>query len=329
MWFLVRLYAPLCTAVLLGALLSYGLSLPPLQRRFKRPLHRWLPVYLGQFLFLVGVPLSVVNFLYRAHLSRGVLLAPMVAWGAMLLALACSRIWLWPQAQRWSRPAQGTFSLAMMLGNTGYIGFPVVLLLPQLGPDYFGWALFYDVLGTLLGAYGLGVILAAQFGQPMDAETVTVAGRSRWRTGLQALLRNPTLFAFGVGLALRPVSLPFWLDQGLNGFAWSMVMLSLVLMGMRLQQLRSWDNLKPALVVVSIRMVLIPLWVGVGLTALGVDGPPRLVMVLQSGMPSAFATLVLAETYHLDRELAVTCVGLSSVALLLTLPLWLWGFGSG
>jgi predicted permease len=53
-----------------------------------------------------------------------------------------------------------------------------------------------------------------------------------------------------------------------------------------------------------------------------------LVMVLQAGMPSAFATLVLSETYNLDRELAVTCVGVSSVLLLLTLPIWLWGFST-
>jgi predicted permease len=45
-------------------------------------------------------------------------------------------------------------------------------------------------------------------------------------------------------------------------------------------------------------------------------------------MPSAFANLVLAETYDLDRDLAVTCVGLSSASLLVTLPLWLWGFPS-
>jgi predicted permease len=51
-------------------------------------------------------------------------------------------------------------------------------------------------------------------------------------------------------------------------------------------------------------------------------------MVLQAGMPSAFANLVLAETYDLDRDLAVTCVGLSSASLLVTLPLWLWGFPS-
>ncbi len=321
MWFLLRLYLPICAAVLVGALISYGLGSPWVRKKTKRPLHKVLPAYLGRFLFLVGVPLSIVNFLHRADLSGGVFIAPVVAWGVMALALVCSRFWIRPQQKDWSRPAQGTFSLATMLGNTGYIGFPVVLLLPKLGPDYFGWALFYDVMGTILGAYVVGVILAAQFGHRPDGEP-----QKPWYSSLKELFKNPTILAFGAGLALRPVPFPELLDQGLNGFAWSIVMLSLVLMGIRLQQLNSWGNLQRATAAVSIRMMLIPLVVGMVLTAVGITGPPRLVMVLQAGMPSAFATLVLAETYELDRELAVTCVGMSSVMLLLTLPFWLWGF---
>ena len=331
--FLVRLYLPIGAAIVLGALISFLLGLPIVRRRFKQPPNREIPAYLGKFLFMVGVPLSIINFLHRADLSGSVLLAPVVAWVAILMAFLCSRIWIRPDQSNWSRASQGSFSLASMLGNTGYIGFPVILLLPQLGPDYFGWALFYDVLGTLLGAYVLGVILAARFGSRRRS------GKPSWqpdRSGestpfkrgamLQEVLKNPTILAFGLGLALRPVPWPTLLDISLNGFAWLMVMLSLVLMGMRLQQLSSWRNLKPASIAVGIKMILIPLLVGMALTSLDFAGPPRLVMVLQAGMPCAFATLVLAETYNLDRDLAVTSVGLSSALLLVTLPLWLWGF---
>jgi predicted permease len=137
------------------------------------------------------------------------------------------------------------------------------------------------------------------------------------------LLKIPTMPAFLIGLGLRAVSFPNWLALGLQGFAWSMVMFSLVLMGMRLQQLRSWDKLLPTVAAGGIRMVLTPLVIGLAITALGLQGPPRLVMVLQAGMPSALATLVLAETFNLDRELAVTSVGITSAALFVTLPLWL------
>ncbi len=136
------------------------------------------------------------------------------------------------------------------------------------------------------------------------------------------------MIAFVLGLALRQVEFPELLSLGLNGFAWAMVMLALVLMGMRLQQLDSWGALKTAAAASSIKMITIPLLVGMALTSMGIEGPPRLALVIQSGMPSAFAALVISENYSLNRDLAVTTVGLTSALLLFTLPIWLWGFGT-
>jgi malate permease and related proteins len=321
---LLRLYLPIAAGVLVG--LALGQILAQIQR--SRPtatrLHQRVPLALGQFLFWLGIPISIIGFMRRADLSGQIFLAPVVAWAAMLLGLGCSRLWIRAQGKDWPRPTQGSFSLAAMLGNTGYIGYPVVLLLPQLGLSVFGWALFYDALGTLLGSYGLGAILASEFSGRPHPKTQAV-----WLSWLIEVLRNPIILAFGAGLALKAVDLPAGLDAALYGFAWTVVMLSLILMGLRIQQLTSWRHVSRAGIAIAIKMLILPLAVGLGLTVLGVDGAPRLVMVLQAGMPSAFSNLVLAEAYELDRELSVTCVGLSSVGLLLTLPLWLWGFAEG
>lgn len=317
---LFRLYVPLLTGVLVGVGIStlLGRVGSPTARVHR---HQQAPLTLGKFLFWIGVPLSIIGFIRRADLSGHIYWAPVVAWVAILLGLLCSRLWIATRGNSWSRPTQGSFSLAAMLGNTGYIGYPVVLLLPQLGMEMFGWALFYDALGTLLGSYGLGAVLASVF-----SDRPQVNQRPQWQTWLLEVLRNPIILAFGAGLLLKLVSLPRWLDQGLYGIAWLVVMLSLVLIGMRIQQLKSWRHMRPAVVAVSIKMLILPLAIGMGLTALGVTGAPRLVLILQAGMPCAFSNLVLAEAYDLDRDLSVTCVALSSAGLLLTLPVWLWGF---
>jgi malate permease and related proteins len=316
----MHLYGPIgagvCAGIALGAMLY---RFTP-HRGQPQGLYHQVPLWLGRFLFWVGIPLSIVGFMQRADLSGNLYLAPAVAWGAILLGLLCSRLWIGVDRLPWPRPTQGSFSLAAMLGNTGYIGYPVVLLLPQLGVGVFGWALFYDALGTLLGSYGLGAILAADMGgRPLPQ------GR-QWLNRLRAVGQNPIILAFGLGLWLQAIDLAPWLDQTLYSLAWAIVVLSLVLMGLRIQQISSWQHLHRATVAVAIKMLVLPLAVGLGLTALGVDGAPRLVMTLQAGMPCAFSNLVLAEAYDLDRDLSVTCVGLSSALLLLTLPLWLWAF---
>ena len=48
-----------------------------------------------------------------------------------------------------------------------------------------------------------------------------------------------------------------------------------------------------------------------------------------AGMPTAFAGLILAEEYELDRELIASSIVLTTGTLLLTIPLWLVLFGQG
>lgn len=323
MWFLVQIYLPLGGGVLAGVIASWllGRLQPRLPARSPQA-RSWqyrVPVDLGKFLFWVGVPGSLIHFLRQTDLSGGVWLAPVMAWVTFGVALLLAWAWIQASSQDWPNPAKGTFLLSAMAGNTGYIGYPVILLLPQLGITYFGWAVFYDLLGTVFGAYGLGAMIGAYYGQG----TGQARSLSPWQQSLIALISAPTLPAFVVGLLLRPVPFPTWLDRGLQGFAWSMVMLSLVLMGMRLQQLQSGNRVQSALIASLIRMAIAPAIIGGLLTLFGVTGAPRLVIVLQAAMPSAFASLVLAETFDLDRDLAVTCLGVSSTLLLVTLPLWL------
>ena len=75
-----------------------------------------------------------------------------------------------------------------------------------------------------------------------------------------------------------------------------------------------------------IKMLLIPLLIGMGLTFVGIDGAPRLSLVLQMAMPPAFGTTLLAEVFNLDRELTVTAIGMGCVSLLFTIPIWMWLF---
>jgi predicted permease len=303
---LLELYLKLVGLVLVGLLL--GRQLPAM-----------VPTRLGQFLFWIGVPISIVAFLRKADLSGQIWIAPLIAHTAILLGGFLA--WVGIKAQAYfthrlppQRPTQGSFILASMLGNTGYLGYPVTLTV--LGTEYFAWALFYDLLGTALGAYGLGVALAARYSGGVH---------NRWYI-VKAIVINPALWSFGFGLVFRQVAIPplaeFWLEI----VAWSAVAFSLILIGMRLGKLKSWHSLPRASISLFIKMLLVPLILGSSLQLFGITGNIARVIVLQMAMPPAFAILVLAETFNLDRDLAVTALALGSMVLLFTLPMWLWLF---
>ncbi len=338
---LVKLYVPLIAWVGLGVIL--GIRLP---QRF--------PFYLGKGLFWFGVPLSILTFLRQADLSESIWVVPAIAWVA--IALGAGLAWIWmtvlnpsgqmirsslpadtfqetpsthlspdlpPDAPRgdrpstaWGSPTQGSFLLSAMIGNTGYLGYPVILTL--VGPRYFAWAIFYDTLGSTLGAYGLGVAIAARFG---------VGHQSHFQL-LQAVFINPAFWSFWIGLGFRRVAIPVSIEHLLQGSAWSVIALSLLLLGMRLSQISSWKNLQKASVSLSIKMIIVPLILGLSLPWIGITGSAQLVIILQMAMPPAFATLVIAEAYDLDRDLTVTTLALGSTGVLATLPIWLWLFQS-
>ena len=308
---ILEIYVPLVVLILFGLIL--GSKLP-----------KAIPAYLGQFLFWIGVPISIVAFLRGADLSGPIWIAPAIAWVAIFLGALLACVWInWHAYLKktvpkpfWSQPTQGSFLLAAMVGNTGYLGYPVTLAV--VGTQYFAWALFYDLLGTTLGAYGLGVVLAARFGSGVH---------SHWQLA-QAILINPALWSFGFGLVFRQIPFPRLVELSFHGLAWTMVALSLVLIGMRLSQLNSWHSLPRASISLGIKMLLVPLILGSSLSLFGLTGSTRLVIVLQMAMPPAFATLVIAEAYNLDRDLAVTALAVGSLGLLVTLPVWLWLFRS-
>ncbi|MBE9006259.1 AEC family transporter [Fortiea sp. LEGE XX443] len=302
---LLELYVKLVGLILVGFFLG-------------RKLPATVPPRLGQLLFWVGVPISIVAFLRKADLSAQIWIAPAIAYIAILLGAFLA--WLAIKGQAYltnttlQHPTQGSLILAAMVGNTGYIGFPVTLAM--VGQDYFAWALFYDLLGSLFGSYGLGVALASRFGD----------GATNYWQMAQAILINPALWSFGFGLLFRQISISNMAEFYLEKLGWGAVALSLILIGMRLSQLNSWHRLPQAGVSLVIKMLLLPLLLGGTLSLFGVTGSAAQVIVLQMAMPPAFATMVLAETFNLDRELAVTSLALGIMLLLLTLPVWLWLF---
>lgn len=327
---LLRLYVTLISWVLLGFVLG-------------RLLPKGSSKYLGNLLFWFGVPVLIISSLRGRDLSGSIWVAPVTAWVA--IAVGALFAWIWIdlgvsderlkrmargiQVQdhqaassnpdsAWSKSTQGSFLLAMMVGNTGYVGFPVILTL--VGKDYFAWALLFDLLGSTLGAYGLGVAIAAHYGSSSNG------AQKWWQPLAKAMVRNPALWSLIIGLSSRNFPLSPLVEQSLVIVSTPVIPASLIMIGMQLSQLSSLGKLRQSLVCLFIKMILVPLFVGTGLMFFGIEGPPRLAIVLQMSMPPAFATLVIAQAYNLDRDLSVTALAFGSIGLLFTLPIWVWLF---
>jgi predicted permease len=320
---LLSVYLPLLLWPGLGLLLSQVLP-------------NTFPRLLGRLLYWVGIPLEIFALAHGTDFSQNTGLAPLFTVVAVGLGLGLGLATLWgvqwaekartalvgadgPEeatkpALVWTDKArQGSFVLGAMLGNTGFVGLAIVPALVS-GP-YLGWAVFYSVTQNVVGTYGLGVLVASYFGRGFHAQ-------ARWQQ-LRDVLTVPSLWAFGVGYLSHGWRLPDLAELTLGRSVGVVIALALGLMGMRFSQIQGWRSFQLAIAPTLVKVLVLP--AVVGMIALGAGLPLEAcqVLVLMSGMPSAFAGLILAEEYGLDHELASSGIALSSLALLFTIPLWL------
>jgi malate permease and related proteins len=297
-----------------------------------------LPRFLGRSLYWVGVPLEILALTRRSHFSFQAGVVPMVAIGVLLVGFllswltlkllevfhsrrqdACAtetRLPLPPSrlpTPPSSLPTQGSFFLSSILANTGFVGLAVVPAF--VSAPYLSWVVLYSVTHNILGSYGMGVVISSYFGR---AESLDRG----WRQ-LRDVLTVPSLWAFVLGSITQSIALPSVLEQGLQAPVWVVIPAALLLMGMRISQLQGWKSLQMAVIPAGFKAVLLPGLVGIVTTLAGITGDARLALVLMAGMPTAFAGLILAEEYELDRELIASSIVLTSGLLILTIPLWL------
>lgn len=307
-----------------------------------------LPKLLGRGLYWVGVPLQILALAHRSDFSHAAWLPPLITVIVLLLGLGLASFSLLILKQVTSssdvnreplklrktpeyttrnsqmtseffskvlpkhRSGQGSFVLASMLGNTGFVGLAIVPAF--VDQPYLAWVVLYGVAHNLLGSYGIGVFLASYFGKSQQ--------ESNWWMQLRDLLSVPSLWAFTIGWYTRGIQFPTSIELGLQTCVLFVIPSSFLLIGMQLSQFQATKSLQTALVPTALKMLILPGIAGLGLTFLGLTGDARLALVLMSGMPAAFANVILAEEYNLDRQLAASSIVLSTVVLPLTIPLW-------
>ena len=290
-----------------------------------------LPRFLGRTLYWVGVPLEILALVRRTNFSQNVGLAPSITVGALILGftLAWLSLQVWkkfvaPESENkkyflpdLDRSTQGSFILAAMLGNTSFVGLAIAPIL--VGTQAVGLAVFYSVTQNIFGTYGLGVFLASYFGR--------LSVGNSWWIQIRDVLTVPSLWAFITGCVTHSIKLPSPIESGLQSSVGFVISGAFVLMGMRLAQIQGWKSFQTAVLPAILKVVVLPTLIGIVTTLCGLSGEPRLAMVLMSGMPTAFAGLILAEEYNLNRDLIASSIVVSTGLMLLMIPLWVVLFG--
>ena len=292
-----------------GALLALGKF-----AAWRWPLRPRVPDAFNQVVLYACLPAAVLRNAPRLEFSPALAGLALLPW--LLLAVSAAAVLAVSRALRLPEDVRGVLLLAVPLGNTSFLGYPLVESL--LGSAALPYAVAYDQLGSflMLSTYGL-VVLAwhAHGSAPSTREIVT------------RILRFPPFLALMVALLAMPRTLPPALDALLAGLASLMLPLVALALGMQLKFRLPAAQRTPLALGLAGKMVLLPLLALSAAPLLGLEGSMRAVAVLQSGMPSMVTAMALAASAGLAPTLAAALVGYGVLLAALSLPLLRWVLG--
>ncbi|MCX8090168.1 MAG: AEC family transporter [Verrucomicrobiae bacterium] len=278
----------------------------------------WLTEEADQSLLRVNINLLLPCLIFDAAtgnpaLARldNLLLPPVVGFATMALGVAAG--WLVARGLRFGDPPTArTFALSVGLYNYGYVPLPLSLLL--FGKETAG-VLFVHNVGVELGIWTLGVML--------------LTGRrpgANWRQIL-----NAPLIAIAVAVTLNAGGgeryVPELLLTAIHWLGACAVPMALVLIGAvvadHLHEFHSATGWRTIVAAVLLRNGLLPVAFLALAAVLPVSIELKRVLLLQAAMPSAVFPILLARHYGGDPPTALRVIISTSLAGLLTIPLWI------
>jgi predicted permease len=286
--------------MLLGILLQ---AWPQLSKNLLPWLNRWI--------LWLAIPALTLLYLTRLELSLSLLLPVGVAW--ILFVCAWLGFRLLGPGLGLSASVISCLSLTAGLGNTSFVGFPMVRWL--YGEQGLQTAMLVDQPGTFLVLGTLGLWLASK----------SQAGQLSAREMCVRMLQFPPFVAFLLAVLAQ---LLHWqpgteLAAGLQLLGSTLSPLALLAVGLQIRPRMEPELLKPLAIGLSFKLVLAPLLIlGLYCGLLGLRGEFVRICVLEAAMGPMITASIVAASHELEPRLANLMVAIGVPVSLLTILCW-------
>jgi predicted permease len=259
-------------------------------------LRRWLhvdPRSLSQVSFYIFSPSLIFNLIRNSQLEGPsilvmVLYALMIAAVMGLLAFAVGRM------LGLDRTMLAAVVLCAILVNAGNYGLPVILF--AFNEETLAYATLYFLANVIL-TYTVGVFIAS-------------IGRTSIRGSLINLVQIPGVWALLLGVLFLQTdwSLPLPVERTVDLLSGAAIPSMVLLLGLQISGIRIEGKIKPLVAVNVLRLLVSPA-LALALAALfGMKGASLQAGVIESAMPSAVMTTILAIQYDVDPAFVAAAV---------------------
>ena len=258
-----------------------------------------------------GIPISVMGLLLKAGINIDLINAAVMAF----LTIVCFILFInYIPALKKIFPNY-SLQLAGLIGNTSFLGIPIAIAL--LPTETINFTIGFD-LGTTLFSWIFGPYLLQKKSTNYSLLNV--------KTLVFSIFNSPASRGI-IGVLIIYL---FELESLMEDFLWIparlVIYLAIVVVGTRLGIITNSkkiiykfkNNIKYSLL---LKLLILPMLVYVICLLLNLEKIETTALVLQAGTPSAISTILLAEAYKKQRELAAKTLFQSTIISTMTIPL--------
>ncbi len=295
----ISLYAPIVAVLTLIVIGYLSKSVHLLKAEDAGTLNKmivyfFLPAFIFQAVRGSELSIKVLSFAF---------LAPAITLLTFFIAYLVGR------AIKTERKVFGAFLLAATVGNTGYLGFPLTQQL--FGSENVIKAVFYDIFGTVLFIFTIGLYISEIFGES-DIK----------RNKLKEIISFPPLIAIVVGLLFHNIRFPEVILTIISFLAAPTIPLIMFSIGLSLKVSIKTTYIAPLIGLVVIKMIVTPVVAIILGGIFALDPVGFRILVLEASMPVAMLTLILAIQYRLKDDFISTAIFLTTLVSFITIPFW-------
>lgn len=280
-------------------------------------LHRYkrMPVNTPAVLnaFIIHISLPALTLLYVHDMKPVGDVGLMVAMSWLLFAMSAGFFYFAGRWMNWPRRTVGALILTGGLGNTSYLGLPMIEA--YYGHQGLATGIIVDQLGSFLVLSTLGITFAGIYS----------SGRPNASEMAQRVLRFPPFIALLIALLLIPMSYPEWLSVVLQRMGDTLAPLALLSVGFQLRLGHLAGNGVKLAIGLGFKMVLAPLVLFIlYVPLLGAHGQAIQITLFESAMPPMITAAIIATEHDLDPPFATLMVAVGLVFSFVTLTIWWW-----
>jgi len=264
---------------------------------------------LSLFAIYVSLPALVLLKIPELQFSPDLFTPVLMPW-VMLLLSGLAVLGL-ARRCKWERQITGCLLLLIPLGNTSFLGIPMVRAF--FGDQAVPYAVLYDQLGSFLALATYGSVIIALYSGKTSSVTL--------KQVLKRVFTFPPFVALVLAFVFKPLPYPSAVTSLLNALGLCLVPVVMIAVGFQLRFRLSRDTSIPLVSGLGIKLILAPAVALALCRGLGLQGDAVRVSIFEAGMPPMVSAGALAILAGLSPSLAAALAGVGIILSFATLPI--------